>query len=74
LADREVIADRFMGFEERLLGGVRWDVWKHAALEMNAGYAFDRHYGMGQNQIGNLHDQVDIAPGAFISTNFRVRF
>jgi hypothetical protein len=74
LADRENVGDRFMGFEKRLIGGLRWDVWRHAALDMNAGYAFNRYYGVGQNQIGNLHDQVNIAPGAFLSTNFNIRF
>jgi hypothetical protein len=74
LADRENAKDRFMGFEKRLLGGVRWDVWQHTTLDVNAGYAFDRYYGVGQNRIGNLHDQIDIAPGEFLSTSLRVRF
>ena len=74
LADRETLSDRFMGFEKRLIGGVRWDIWEHAAMEVNGGYAFDRYYGVGQNQVGNLHDQVNIAPGAFMSTNFQIRF
>ncbi len=74
LADRENTADRFMGYEKRLISGVRWDVSQHSSLEMDAGYAFDRKYGMGQNQVNNLHDQVDIAPGAFVSANFRIRF
>jgi hypothetical protein len=74
LADRENENDRFMGFEKRLVGGVRWDVWRHAALETSAGYAFDRYYGVGQNGIRDLHDQVDIAPGPFVSANVRIRF
>jgi hypothetical protein len=74
LADRENAKDRFMGFEKRLLGGVRWDVWQHTTLDVNAGYAFDRYYGVGQNRIGNLHDQIDIAPGELLSTSLRVRF
>jgi hypothetical protein len=74
LADREYIKDRFMGFEKRLVGGVRWDVWRHATLEASAGYAFDRYYGVGQNWIRNLHDQVDIAPGPFVAASVRIRF
>jgi len=74
LADRENVSDRFMGFEKRLIGGVRWDVWERATLEASAGYAFDRYYGVGKNQIGNLHDQVDIAPGDFASVNFQILF
>lgn len=74
LADRENISDRFMGFEKRLIAGVRWDAWRRVALEVNAGEAFDRYYGVGQNQIGNLHDQVNIAAGAFVSTNLQIGF
>lgn len=74
LADREDEDDRFLGYEKRLVGGIRWDVWRHAALEMSAGYAFDRYYGVGQNQFEDLRDQVDIAPGPFVSANARIRF
>ena len=74
LADRDNLSDRFMGFEKQLIGGVRWDAWQSAALELDAGYAFDRYYGMGQNQIGSLHDQLNVAPGVFVSTRFQLRF
>ena len=67
LADRENISDRFMGFEKRLIGGLRWDVWRHAALEMNAGYAFDRYYGVGQNQIGKSARSSEHRPGSVLS-------
>jgi hypothetical protein len=74
LADREDVSERFMGYEKRLIGGVRWDVWQHSSVELNAGYAFDRSYGVGQNGVNNLHDEVNIAAGAFVSAHFRVRF
>lgn len=75
LADRESASDRFMGFEKRLLTGIRWDLWPSAALDISAGYAFDRYYGVGQNQIdGSLEDEVRIDPGAFISAALQIRF
>ena len=74
LADRENTTDRFLGYEKRLIGGVRWGLWEHSTLELNAGYSFDRSYGIGRNQVTNLHDQVNIASGAFVATNFRIRF
>jgi hypothetical protein len=74
LADREDRSDRFMGFEKRLISGVRWDVGRHASLEASAGYAFDRYYGVGENWFRNLHDEVDIDPGPFVSASVRVRF
>jgi hypothetical protein len=74
LADREDEDDRFLGYEKRLVGGVRWEVARHAALETSVGYAFDRFYGVGENQFSHLHDEVDIAPGPFIAANARIRF
>jgi len=74
LADRENVSDRFMGFEKRLIGGLRWDLWRHAVLDVNAGYSFDRYYGSGENQISDLHDRVKVAPGPFMSANFQIGF
>jgi len=74
LADRAVQKDRFLAFEKRLIGGFRWDIWKHAALDLNAGYAFDRYYGEGQNQFSNLRDQVNVSPGAFLGASLLVRW
>lgn len=69
LADRAERKERFLAFEKRLICGVRWEIWAHAALDVNAGYAFDRYYGEGQNQLSNLHDRVNISPGAFVGAN-----
>ncbi len=74
LADRAEQRERFLAFEKRLICGVRWDIWTHATLDLNTGYAFDRYYGEGQNQISNLHDRVDISPGAFIGANLLVKW
>jgi hypothetical protein len=74
LADRIDKQDRFMGFEQRVIGGVRWGLWRYATADVNAGYAFDRYYGEGRNQGGSLTDRVDIAPGAFLGASLRLRY
>jgi hypothetical protein len=75
LADRENTNDRFMGFEKRLVAGIRWEVYHHATVDVSGGYSFDRYYGVGQNQIGGeLSDQVDIDPGPFASVAFQYQF
>jgi hypothetical protein len=74
LVDRAEKKDRFMGFEQRLVGGVRWQVAKNSTLDFNAGYAFDRYFGEGQNQGSSLHDRVDIASGAFLGLAYRMGF
>lgn len=73
LADREDLSDRFLGFDKRLLVGVRSDVWR-AVVELGAGYSFDRYYGIGQNRVKNLHDEITIDPAAFLLANLRLRF
>ena len=74
LADRENRNDRFLAFEKRLIGGLRWNLPAKCSFDVNAGYSFDREYGIGQNQLGNLSDQVNVAPGAFVGANLRMRF
>jgi hypothetical protein len=76
LADREDIQDRFMGFEKRLIGGFQWNLGKYAMVDFSGGYAFDRYFGVGENQIGGsgLSDRIDIGSGAFVSATLSVRF
>jgi len=74
LADRADQRARFLAFEKRLISGIRWDLTTHAALDFNAGYAFDRYFGEGRNQFSNLQDQVDISPGAFVGVNLLVKW
>jgi len=76
LADRVDLNDRFMGFEQRLHTGVQWAFWKKAVLDTSAGYAFDRYYGIGQNQISgaSLQDRINIGSGAFLSSSMQIRF
>ncbi|HEY1186840.1 MAG TPA: DUF6268 family outer membrane beta-barrel protein [Gemmata sp.] len=74
LADRADTKDRFLVYEKRLIGGVRWDAWERGTVEFNVGYAFDRDYGTGRNSTGNLRDHVEVAPGAFIGVSARLRF
>jgi hypothetical protein len=74
LADRAVSQDRFFEFEDRLLVGVRWEPWRRATVDLNSGYAFDRHFGEGKNQTSDLEDEVNIAPGAFVGTKLNWKF
>jgi hypothetical protein len=64
LADRVDRRNRFMGFEQRLIGGLRYDFWKHAALDLNAGYSFERFYAEG----------IKAVDSPIVSTSHLVRF
>lgn len=74
LADRQRQRDRFMGFEQRILGGLRWNCWRNVNLDLIAGYVLDRFYGEGSNQGSRLQDRVNIQPGAFLGANVRLSF
>jgi hypothetical protein len=74
LADRTNRQDRFFAFEKRLLGGVRWNFWSRAALDLHGGYAFDRYYGEGESQLSPLSDRVDVEPGPFLGANLQLRW
>ena len=48
------------------MAGVRWALARYVALDVNAGYAFDRTFGRGENTISNQHDVVDVDAGPFL--------
>lgn len=66
LADRSNRDERFMGFEQRLAGGWRWDFARYAAFNLQAGYVIERSFGRGESQGDTLRDRIDIAPGGFL--------
>jgi hypothetical protein len=73
LADREIRRERFLVFEKRLVAGLRWDLWRFLSLDVNAGYAFDRSFGQGQNTISNQHDVVDVDAGPFLGAGLLIK-
>lgn len=74
LADRAERRDRFLSFEQRIIGGVKYDLFESATLDLHAGYSFGRFFGEGRNQGATLHDRVDVAPGAFLGAGLRMKF
>ena len=74
LADRTADQDRFFSYAMTLAGGVRYDVFRHGALQLNAGYAFDRFYFIGRDFDDRRQDRIDVEPGAFLSAAFQLRF
>jgi hypothetical protein len=73
LAGRENRRERFLLFEKRFVAGVRWTLARYAALDLNAGYAFDRTIGQGENTISNQHDVVDVDGGPFLGAGLLIK-
>lgn len=66
LNDRAHQNDQFFAVEQRLIAGVRRDVSENVTIDVNAGYAFGRHYGVGTFQSA-LSDRVNLEAAAFLA-------
>lgn len=65
LSDRLDKKEAFFALEKRWIVGVRRDVGKGVSFNLNAGYAFDRRYGEGDDER-DLDDRVDLEPTSFL--------
>ncbi len=74
LADRAERRDRFLSFEQRLIGGAKFDLFESVKLDLHAGYSFGRYFGEGRNQGATLRDRVDVGSGAFLGAGLRMKF
>ena len=74
LVDRTNQDDRFFVFEQRLIAGIRWDLFQNTSLDFNAGYAFDRHFGQAKNQGDSLQDEMSVDSTPFIGVDLQMRF
>jgi hypothetical protein len=74
LSDRIEERDRFFGFEQRVVTGIRWEFQPRAEVDLSSGYVFNRRFGEGVNQGATLNDSIYISPGAFVGCRFVWRF
>lgn len=74
LANRENNGDRFFSFEKRLTAGVSFDLPWNLALELSAGYTFDRFYFQGRRYGDRYRDRVSVDPGLFGQLQIRLKF
>jgi len=74
LTNREDREDQFLSSEQQVLGGINWALWRHAALDLSSGFTFARYFGEGGTQRSDLHDIIDLDPGAFIQAQLVILF
>lgn len=72
LAGRVKRDDTFFAIEQRFIVGVRRNVW-NGALDLHAGYAFDRHFGEGED-AQDLRDRLNLDSSAFLGVGFTLGF
>jgi hypothetical protein len=73
LADRVNRKDNFFLLEQHFIMGVRRELWQDVALDVSAGYAFDRHFGEGDDRQ-DLHDRVNLDDSAFVKARLAFSF
>ncbi len=72
--DRRRTKDRLWYVEKRLAAGVRWEISKHAFVEVSGGYAFDRLFFEGETYEDRHFNRLDLADGAFAGVQLGIRF
>ena len=65
--------DKLFYFEQRLTGGVRFDL-RHVGLELSGGWAFDRFYFEGEGWSDRTENRVRVGAGPFVVLRVGVRF
>lgn len=75
LAERQNLNDRLFYYDKRATAGVQYLITPLAALDLSAGYVFDRFYFQGAQYSGDSHhDRLDVAPGPFVSLQLQMRW
>jgi hypothetical protein len=74
LAHRQNRRQIFYAYEDRALGGVRFDLGKHFVLDAAGGYLFGRLFFSSSSITDESHDRIHVAPGAFGMLRFAVVF
>jgi hypothetical protein len=74
LTDRPNRSDLFFVEEMRVLGGVRYTAAGRVALDLSAGYGFDRRFGMGRNPLSLSYDRLRVGGGGFGAASLLVFF
>lgn len=74
LADRRDSDDRFIYTEQRVSGGIEWDVTESFFLKAEGGYAFDRSFAEGEDDDEEDDTRLDIDSGWFAGLSATLRF
>ncbi len=68
-------ADEHLEFEDkRIAAGVAFNLGKHARLDFEAGYAFDRSLDEYEDWDHRDKDKIDLEDAGFLGASFRSRF
>jgi hypothetical protein len=74
LAENPQDDDRLFYSEQRVYGGVAWNLAQRLSLDLTSGLAFDRFYSIGQNFQENQSLKLPVEAGPYISLALQWRF
>ena len=66
LTTRRDQTERLWYYEQRVHGGVKWDINPDLWVDLNAGFAFDRFYFLGKDWDDRDEGRLDVDDGPFI--------
>jgi hypothetical protein len=73
-AARRHTGTQFFMYEKHLDGGFGWLLEKRLDFRVAGGYAFDRFFVENRGLGFHGRNRVDLAPGAFFSAQFELKF
>jgi hypothetical protein len=74
LAERHNSRQIFYAYEDRTLGGVRFELGKHAVIDAAAGYVFGRLFFSSTSIFDENRDRIHVSPNVFGMLRFAVVF
>jgi hypothetical protein len=65
--------DRIFYFEQRVFGGVRWDIIDNLYLDFSGGFAFDRFFFEGEDYTDRGQNRIDVNDSPYLMLRVGVR-
>jgi len=73
LADRGDKDDQLFYYEQRITGGIRFDL-RHVGIELTGGYIFDRSFFEGETYSDRNENRFKVHAGTFVAVRVGVRW
>ncbi|MGE0607323.1 MAG: hypothetical protein AB7O62_09540 [Pirellulales bacterium] len=74
LVDRTDQLERFYAYAQTLSAVVRYKLPALGVVELGTGYAFDRYFFNGRTYADRDNDHIGVAPGVFLTAQYRLMF
>src|SRR5262249_62205832 len=66
--------DRLFYYDKRVLAGVQLPLGEHLALDVSAGYSFDRFFFEGKSYSDRWNNRIDLGDGPFAAARLILKW